>query len=145
MTSPPPPPPSSGWLKPAEPDGTRAACVNPAELVHDTTTITESTFDYPQMGFNGVSTDISNLEHGEVTTQFLTYPDAYEADCVTEGPQTWLTISPADPTDQRAQIPIDQPAMASLGLGLHLLDYQLLAGDLLTLTEAKIDAALVDQ
>lgn len=134
-------PPQSPGFASAGPEGTETACVNPAELVNGDPVVGESVFDYPEMGFDSLSTDISDLGLGEVTTQYLTYPLAYTAACISAGTETWLQITPADPTDPRPQIPIDNPPMTAIGLGLHLLDYQLLAGDLLALTEAKIDTA----
>lgn len=136
-TSPPPGP----WWTSGGTDGTRAACVDPAELAHGTTTVTASTFDYPLMGFDGLTTDLSGLDLGAVATRLVTYPSAYDARCVSDGTETWLRIAPAYPDDPRPRIPIDNASMSGLGLGLHLLDYQLLAGDLHELTEAKIDAA----
>ena len=49
-----------------------------------------------------------------------------------------FATGPAD--DARPPVPIQNAAMASVGLGLHGLDYQLFAGDLLTVTADKIDA-----
>jgi len=133
-------PPVNWWA--AGSDSTSAACVSPSELVDGNDLAAESTFDYPLVGPEGIANDLSVIGLGEVSTRFVSYPDAYTATCTTDGTRTWLEIAPADPADPRPTIPLEIPQLTDLDLGLHLLDYQLQAGDLATLTEAKIATVL---
>jgi hypothetical protein len=132
-------PPTPGGLAGA-PDGTETACVNPAQLAGGDTTSTESVFDYPTMGFSALATDISAIGLEGVTTEFVGYPGAYEAECVTEGTDTWLQVRAVEGAGQRPTVPIDNELVETNGLGLHLLDYQLFAADLQAIVDAKIQA-----
>jgi hypothetical protein len=132
------PPSDPGYT--SAPEGFEPACVNPALVAHGDPTVSESTFDYPVMGFGALSTDLSTVGLGDITTDFVTYPAAYVASCASDGSQAWLEVGAADASDERPSIPIDDQRLEAIGLGLHLLDYQLFAGDLQTLVEAKIDA-----
>ena len=132
------PPAPGAFATPLE--GMESACVNPVDLVGASSTTSESIFDYPEMGFSALATDISQIGLGEVGTEFVGYPQAYEAECVTDGPSTWLQVRELDELAQRPAVPIDNELVESSGLGLHLLDYHLLAADLLTIVDAKIDS-----
>ncbi len=132
-------PPMPGGFTSA-PAGTEAACVNPAELAGGDATSSESVFDYPTMGFSALATDISAIGLEGVTTEFVGYPGAYEAECVTEGRDTWLQVRAVEGTGQRPTVPIDNELVETIGLGLHLLDYQLFAADLQAIVDAKIQA-----
>ena len=135
--------PPTHWFAAAPVDGTATACVNPSELVSGATTVTESVFDYPELTAGPLVADLSTIGLGDVTTSFVSYQGAYEATCTSNGDSTWLEITPLDDENaERPEIPIGEVNMVGIGLGLHGLDFQLFAGDLLALTEAKIATVL---
>lgn len=136
--------PPTHWFAAAPEEGTETACVNPSQLVNGTTTATESVFDYPELAAGPLVADLSTIGLGDITTSLVSYPEAFEATCTSDGDATWLEISPLDGNAERPQIPIGEVNMVRIGLGLHGLDFQLFAGDLLTLTEAKIATMLAD-
>lgn len=135
--------PPTHWFAAAPEEGTATACVNPSELVSGATTVTESVFDYPELAAGPLVADLSTIGLGDITTSLVSYPEAFEARCTSVGDSTWLEITPLDDENaERPEIPIGDVNMVGIGLGLHGLDFQLFAGDLLTLTEAKIASAL---
>lgn len=135
--------PPTHWFAAAPEDGTATACVNPSELVSGTTTVTESVFDYPELAAGPLVADLSTIGLGDITTSLVSYPEAFEATCTSDGDSTWLEITPLDDENaERPEVPIADVNMVGIGLGLHGLDFQLFASDLVALTEAKIATVL---
>jgi pimeloyl-ACP methyl ester carboxylesterase len=117
--------------------GRQSVCVEPSRLAHGTTTMSRSFFGVP--GWFGLPGAVFGLQGtGTVKTPFVMVRDAYEGTCV-DGANgfRYLAVSVKDGRSS----PIDLDRWWLHGeLGLHILDMQLEAGDLLDLVAERAKA-----
>jgi hypothetical protein len=123
-------------------DGTRAACVNPADLAGGPAFVQPYfLMRRPEGSVLGGAESQPFADPGraaEITTPWVTYPDFVEATCVSEGDFTYLSLSvAADPTDPRAD---DIGGDLNDQWGMHLIDANVAMGDIVDLVAAQADA-----
>ncbi len=109
-----------------------ALCVNPAELV----------------GGDGLADGVGptfetllggNPDLAAFTTPYVDAPSAFRTECVEANGYRYLAVSKADPADPR---PLDRNLVQTLGptWGLHLVEANVVQGDLLELVNRQADA-----
>lgn len=138
------PPPTGGYFGFAEKDDEMNACVNPAapeggkavlnalvptrKLLGDRTARAENTISWSE-------------QHPTVETNFVSPPGLLSGECVERGGASYLSISiNADPTDPRTDeisgdLIVDGELYADWGL--HLIDVNLVLGDLVDMVQAQ--------
>ena len=135
-------PPVSGSYFGRGGDGTRAACVNPADLAGGPAFVQPYFLMRRPEGslLGGAETQpfADPARATEITTPWVTYPDFVEATCVSEGDFTYLSLSvAADPADPRAD---DIGGDLNEHWGMHLIDANVAMGDIVDLVGAQADA-----
>jgi hypothetical protein len=123
-------------------DGTRAACVNPADLAGGPAFVQPYFLMRRPEGsvLGGAETQpfADPARAAEITTPWVTYPDFVEATCVSEGDFTYLSLSvAADPADPRAD---DIGGDLNEQWGMHLIDANVAMGDIVDLVATQADA-----
>ncbi len=132
-------PPDTGALWFQEmPEGTEAACSNPAGLDGSKGQLRAATF--PRVTAADPGPTVAGLPN--VEQPFVTYPEYFLAECVHYGGGLWyLWIDRTiDPLDVRSVGPLGNPALDAEGLGLHHLDVVLALGDLISIVEEQAGA-----
>jgi hypothetical protein len=126
--------PVTAWPNPPHP-GQHTLCVNPADLEHDAWSTLAAAYipvnDRNRRFLKGVD---------GVTTPFVVLRDFYAGQCVrTEDGFAYFAVGLAGaPGDARAS-PVDfDKLLFKRILGLHVLDYQLLQGDLLEMVARRV-------
>jgi hypothetical protein len=152
-----PPPASSFFGRPVagsrsadaeQPDGQTAVCANPADLaagVGGEPVEVQGYFPSNRtasiLGDLGVSTEGEGWldpAAGDVTTPYVTVPGLVRARCVSDGGFTYLSVEvQADPGDPRAD---DIPGDLTPEWGLHLVDVNLVMGDVVELVGLQAEA-----
>lgn len=124
-------------------DGTRAACVNPADLDGGPAAV-EPYFllDPPEgalLGGTATAQPFSDPERtAEITTPWVTYPGLIEAECVDEGDFTYLALTvQGDPDDPRTD---DIGGDLTPEWGMHLIDANVAMGDIVRLVATQARA-----
>ena len=131
-----------------QPEGQVAVCANPADLAGgvgadpvEVRSYFPSNRTASILGDLGVSTEGQGWldpAAGEVTTPYVTVPGLVRAGCVSEGGFTYLAVEvQADPADPRAD---DIPGDLGAGWGLHLVDVNLVMGDIVELVGLQAQA-----
>jgi hypothetical protein len=124
-------------------DGTRAACVNPADLAggpaplqpYWLVTQPEGTL---LGGTSGAQPFADPARTAEITTPWVTYPDFVEGTCVSEGDFTYLSLDVAgDPADARTD---DIGGDLNAQWGMHLIDANVAMGDIVDLVATQAQA-----
>lgn len=132
-------PPDTGalWFR-EMPEGTEAACTNPAGLDGSKGQLRAATF--PRLTEADPGPTVAGLPN--VEQPFVTYPEYFLAECVYYGGGVWyLRIDTTiDPLDVRSVGPLGNAGLDSQGLGLHHLDVVLALGDLISLVEQQSEA-----
>jgi hypothetical protein len=123
-------------------DGTRAACVNPADLTGGRTTLQPYFLvTQPEGALLGGTTPaqpFADPTRTDVTTPWVTYPGLVEAECVTEGDYDYLSlIVNGDPSDPRTD---DIGGDLTEMWGMHLVDVNVAMGDIVDLVAAQAAA-----
>lgn len=136
-----PPVPSSFFGRSGE--GTRAACVNPADLAGGEATL-HPYFLVTQPagtllgGTSGAQPFADTGRTSEISTPWVTYPDFVRAECVSEGDFTYLSLTvDGDPSDPRTD---DIGGDLNPQWGMHLIDANVAMGDIVTLVTAQAEA-----
>ena len=130
-----------------QPEGQAAVCANPADLaggVNGEAVEVQSYFPSNRtasiLGDLGVSTDGQGWldpSGGDVTTPYVTVPGLVKARCVSEGGFTYLAVEvQPDPGPRADDIPGDLTAEG----GLHLVDVNLVMGDIIELVGLQAEA-----
>lgn len=124
-------------------DGTRAACVNPADLAGGPAPV-QPYFLVTQPegtllgGTSGAQPFADPARTAEVTTPWVTYPGFVEAECVSEGDFTYLALTVAgDPDDPRTD---DIGGDLNEEWGMHLIDANVAMGDIEDLVTVQAGA-----
>jgi Protein of unknown function (DUF3089) len=127
-------------------DGTRAACVNPADLTGGRATLQPYFLvtqpDGALLGGTSAAQPFADpARTTDITTPWVTYPGLVEAECVTEGDYDYLSlIVNGDPSDPRTD---DIGGDLTEMWGMHLVDVNVAMGDIVDLVAAQA-AAYVD-
>ncbi len=125
------PPPANGGIAGGLPPGMETACTNPGALGGGKFRYTGSYF--PNFAYQPLFKLI--IGPPGIETPFTLYRDYFTGECVTrdDGVRYLQIGTQPDPGDQRHPASIRSAAAEALGLGLHLLDYNLPLNDLLVL------------
>ena len=138
-TSPPPPDSFFG----GDGDGTRAACVNPVDPAGGRAATQPYFLLEPPEGallggIGGARPFADPARAAEITTPWVTYPGLVEAECVSEGGFTYLSLTvDGDPGDPRTD---DIGGDLTPQWGMHLIDANVAMGDIVDLVAAQADA-----
>ena len=138
-TAPPPP----GSLFGRAMGGGQAACVNPARPEGGGPATLHPYFavDQPEGALIGGASAQPYADAdrtAEITTPFVTYPDLIEAECVSEGGFTYLSLTiHGDPDDPRTD---DIGGDLTPEWGMHLVDANVAMGDLVDLVQKQTEA-----
>ena len=122
-------------------DGTRAACVNPADLTGGPAPLQPYFMVTPPEG-SLLGGDVAHpfadpARTAEIETPWVTYPDFVEGTCAEEGGYTYLSLSvKADPSDPRTD---DIGGDLNEQWGMHLIDANVAMGDIVDLVAAQAD------
>ncbi len=144
-----PPPASSRFGVPREPNSPlEAACVNPAALVHGKPEGQVDLHAYLASSGNllGSSEEPGPWVKGgpDVTTPFVSVPGLLTGECVRKDGFHYLAVTVnADPADPRADTiagDVVQNGVIAKDWGLHLIDVNLVMGDLVKLVERQAAA-----
>lgn len=135
-------PPVAGSFFGRADGGTRAACVNPADLAGGPAFVQPYFLMRRPEGslLGGAETQpfADPARAAEITTPWVTYPDFVEATCVSEGDFTYLSLSvAADPADPRAD---DIGGDLNEQWGMHLIDANVAMGDIVDLVATQAGA-----
>jgi hypothetical protein len=136
------PPVESSFFGRAD-DGTRAACVNPADPAGGTTTLQPYFLVTPVegtlLGGTGAIEPFADPERtDEITTPWVTYPDFVSGECVTEGDFDYLELTvDSDPDDARTD---DIGGDLTPEWGMHLIDANVAMGDIVDLVSTQAAA-----
>ena len=135
------PPTSAGFFGRGG-DGTRAACVNPADLTGGPAALQPYFLvTRPEASLLGGSTaqpfaDPSRTD--EIETPWVTYPNFVEGTCTEEGDYTYLALAVnADPDDPRTD---DIGGDLNEQWGMHLIDANVAMGDIVDLVASQTEA-----
>jgi hypothetical protein len=137
-----PPPENSFFGRPRDGDGV-AACINPARPEGGSGTLQPYFLvDTPEGtllgGTSGAQPFADPGRTEQITTPFVTYPDFVEAECVTEGEFTYLSLMvQGDPSDPRTD---DIGGDLSPEWGMHLVDANVAMGNLVNLVQTQAEA-----
>jgi Protein of unknown function (DUF3089) len=132
------PPPADGGIAGGLPAGMETACTNPGALGGGKMRYTGSYF--PNFSYQVLFR--LNIGPPGIETPFTLYRDYFTGECITrEDGVRYLQIgSQPEPDDQRQPASIRNALLESLGLGLHLLDYNLPQDDLIALVQKQAQA-----
>lgn len=139
-----PPPPDSTF---GRTDEGPAGCANPAALDGGRATVRPYFETDPQRGafFEAIGlagespTWVDPATGGEITTPWVTLPDFVEAECVERDGFSYLEITVnGDPSDPRIDDIGGDTALASFGL--HIVDVNLVMGDLVDVVGRQAEA-----
>jgi len=132
------PPGADGGIAGGAPPGMETACTNPGALGGGPFRYTGSYF--PTFAYQ----PLFRVTVGPpgIATPFVLYRDYFAGECVSgaEGVRYLRIEAQPDPGDQRAPRSLRSPVVESLGLGLHLVDYNLPLDDLIALVERQATA-----
>lgn len=122
-----------------------AACANPAALLDPSAAPTDSRWLTPYLPVGGLGSPPSgpwvDPAYGTVTTPFVTLPRLVEARCVGRNGYRWLEATfHGDPADPRVDDIGGRMALPEDITGLHLLEYNLMLGDLVRLVRVQGEA-----
>ena len=123
-------------------DGTRAACVNPADLTGGPAPLQPYFMVTPPEG-SLLGGDVAHpfadpARTAEIETPWVTYPDFVEGACAEEGDYTYLSLSVnADPADPRTD---DIGGDLNEQWGMHLIDANVAMGDIVDLVATQADS-----
>jgi hypothetical protein len=141
-----PPPPDSLFGRTND-AGQPAACVNPADLSGGPAPL-EPYFrvDQPQGallgGLEPAQPFADPARTAEITTPWVVYPDLVEAECVSDGDYTYLSlVVHADPADPRTD---DIGGDLSPDWGMHLVEANVAMGNIEDLVAAQAEAYASD-
>jgi hypothetical protein len=136
-------PPVAGSFFGRSDEGDRAACVNPADLAGGPAAV-QPYFLVTQPegtllgGTSGAQPFADPERTAEITTPWVTYPDFVEAECVSEGEFTYLSLAVAgDPDDPRTD---DIGGDLNEQWGMHLVDANVAMGDIEDLVATQAGA-----
>jgi len=122
-------------ISPDHAEGEQLACVNPAGDGGDASARLSMAI------FPSDSPLLTLPASLEVSTPFVAYPDLFSARCVREGSNAGLEISVSPAGGDARSAPVNfESALLSGDMGTHVLDLQLVQGDLVDLVEEKIAA-----
>lgn len=136
-------PPVAGSFFGRDGDGTRAACVNPADLDGGPATLQPYFLLTPPegslLGGTGAVQPFADASRtDEITTPWVTYPDFVEGACVSEGGYSYLSLTVADdPDDPRTD---DIGGDLTPEWGMHLVDANVAMGDIVDLVASQAEA-----
>jgi len=136
-------PPVAGSFFGRAGDGTRAACVNPADLDGGPAPVEPYFLIEPPegalLGGTAGAQPFSDPERtDEIATPWVTYPDLVEAECVDDGDFTYLALTVhGDPDDPRTD---DIGGDLTPEWGMHLIDANVAMGDIVRLVAAQARA-----
>ena len=138
------PPPANSRFGKTDPEGRRAACVNPAALLAGKASTDEAPVHayLSSKGFLSSGEPKPFAKDLKVTTPFVAAPGLLSAKCVSEGDFTYLSVKvnadPADPRTDDINGDIVIPGGAILkDWGLHLIDVNVEMGDLVALVDRQ--------
>lgn len=125
-------------------EGTRAACVNPADTAVGGPAAVQPYFLVAQPqgtllgGLSAAQPFTDPARTTEITTPWVTYPDLVEAQCVSEGDFTYLSLTVnGDPGDPRTD---DIGGDLNEQWGMHLIDANVAMGDIEDLVATQAQA-----
>jgi Protein of unknown function (DUF3089) len=125
-------------------DGTRAACVNPADVAGGGPVALQAYFAVQRVegallgGLTDASPFADPARNAEVETPWVTYPDFVVGECVDDGDYTYLALDvEADPADPRTD---DIGGDLDAEWGMHLVDANVAMGDIVDLVAAQAEA-----
>lgn len=125
---------------------TQAACTNPAQLLRGSTEV-HAYLSNPVTDDSKPSPFVNNGKL--IDTPFVSVPGLLTGECVQEGRSSYLEITVnSDPTDPRADTIIGDvmtPDGPSASWGLHLIDVNVVMGDLVGLAAKQSEAWLAKQ
>ena len=136
-------PPVAGSLFGRSREGTRAGCVNPADLDGGPAPLQPYFLvTRPEGSLLGGLTEVHPFADpartAEITTPWVTYPDLVEAECVAHDGFTYLSLTVnGDPTDPRTD---DIGGDLTDEWGMHLIDANVAMGDIEDLVTAQAAA-----
>lgn len=135
-----PPPANGGPLAGSFPAGMETACTNPGALGGGKWRYSGSYF--PNFSYQALFR--FSIGPAGITTPFTLYRNYYAGECVTrdDGVRYLQISSQPDPGDQRTPASLRNALVESLGLGLHLLDYNLPLQELIALVDTQSRAML---
>ncbi|MDD9370855.1 MAG: alpha/beta fold hydrolase [Acidimicrobiales bacterium] len=134
------PPTSAGFFGRAG-AGTRAACVNPADLAGGPAPL-QPYFLVTRPEGSLLGGDVAHpfddpARTAEIDTPWVTYPDLVEGTCAEEGDYTYLSLAVnGDPTDPRTD---DIGGDLNEQWGMHLIDANVAMGDIVDLVTAQAE------
>ncbi len=133
-----PPPADGGPLAGSFPAGMETACTNPGALGGGKFRYTGSYF--PNFSYDPLFR--LNIGPAGITTPYTLYRNYYTGECVTrEDGVRYLAIgTDPDPGDERTPNSIRNSFVENMGMGLHLLDYNLALDDLIALVDSQARA-----
>ncbi|OWY60315.1 hypothetical protein B7486_69830 [cyanobacterium TDX16] len=142
------PPPEGAFFGQSRSSGDPAACTNPADLasgVGGEPVVLDAVFPadpsgglLSSLGAGGDPQPYLDPEVGEVTTPFVAVPGLVTGACAEEGGYAFLSVGvEGDPADPRAD---DISGDLTPTWGLHLVDVNLVMGDLVHLAAAQAEA-----
>ncbi len=124
-------------------DGTRAGCVNPAAVGGGAAAVqpyflVRRTEGSLLGGLMAAQPFADPARTAEITTPWVTYPDLVEAECVSQGDYTYLSLTvEGDPADPRTD---DIGGDLTPEWGMHLIDANVAMGDIEDLVTAQAQA-----
>ena len=124
-------------------DGTRAGCVNPAAVGGGAAAVqpyflVRRTEGSLLGGLMAAQPFADSARTAEITTPWVTYPDLVEAECVSQGDYTYLSLTvEGDPADPRTD---DIGGDLTPEWGMHLIDANVAMGDIDDLVTAQAQA-----
>jgi len=132
------PPPANGGIAGGLPPGMETACTNPGALGGGKFRYAGSYF--PNFSYQPLFRFI--IGPAGITTPYTLYRNYYTGECVTrdDGVRYLAIGTDADPGDERMPNSIRNSLVESMGLGLHLLDYNLPLDDLIALVDSQARA-----
>lgn len=133
----------AGGLFGTDGDGTKAACVNPADLAGGPAPLQPYFLvDQPERALLGGTTDAQPFADpartAEITTPWVTYPDLVEGECVSAEGHTYLSLTVnGEPDDPRTD---DIGGDLNDQWGMHLIDANVAMGDIVDLVASQAEA-----
>lgn len=132
------PPGEDGGLAGGAPPGMETACTNPGALGGGPFRYTGSYFQT----FAYQSLFRVNVGPAGIETPFALYRNYFAGECVTgtDGVRYLRIAAQPDPDDRRTPRSLRNPLIEALGLGLHMVDYNLPLDDLIAIVERQARA-----
>ncbi len=119
-------------------EGMEIACTNPALLAGNPDRFEAA---YLRTAFGNPSFAPDDPIPEDVATPFMIYRDTFRGQCVKRDGSSYLEISvDPDEGDQRPPPPYSTTLIRTIGMGLHLVDYNLPMGDLLEMVAQQAEA-----